>query len=254
MHVERVEHWLAALGLDDAALACGGHAPSHAPSAAALSARGEKPRRVHDNCSGKHAGMLTVARHLGLPVEGYADPDGPIQQRIAAIIAETADLAAPPPSGMDGCSLPTWAVPLRGLATATARLARPDALAPRRREALARLSRAMRKHPELVAGTGRCCTAVMRALPEVTVKTGAEGVYVAALHAHGLGLALKVEDGATRASEAALLACLAARGALPAHAEPELAAFARPVLHSRAGEEVGAIAAAQGWPASAVTR
>lgn len=248
MHVERVERWLARLGLDATALACGGHPPIHAPTAAAMAARGEAPRRVHDNCSGKHSGMLTASRHLGLPVEHYAHPGGALQQRIGAIVAEMADLAEPPPAGIDGCSLPAWALPLRGLATATARLARPDGLPPPRRAALERISRAMRRHPELVAGTGRCCTAVMRALPDVTVKTGAEGVYVAALHAPGLGLALKVEDGATRASEAALIACLRAIGAVPAKAEPALAAFGRPVLRSRAGEEVGAVAAVADWP------
>ena len=248
MHVERVERWLATLDLDASALACGGHMPQHGPTAAAMAARSELPGRVHDNCSGKHAGMLTVARHLGLPVAGYADPNGPLQQRIAAVIAEMADLAAPPPCGIDGCSLPAWALPLRGLATATARLARPDALPLPRRAALERLSRAMRAHPELVAGTGRCCTAVMRALPDLTVKTGAEGVYVAALHGSGLGLALKVEDGVTRASEAALIAVLGALGAVPAEAEAALAVHGRPRLYSRAGEEVGAIAPVPGWP------
>ncbi|HMR29465.1 MAG TPA: asparaginase [Geminicoccaceae bacterium] len=248
MHVGLVERWLARLGLDESALACGGHPPIHAPTAAAMAARGERPRRVHDNCSGKHCGMLTASLHLGLPVAHYAHADGTLQRRIAGIIAELADLSEPPPSGTDGCSLPTWALPLRGLAIATARLARPDGLPAPRRAALERVSRAMRRHPELVAGTGRCCTAVMQALPDVTAKTGAEGVYIAALHAPGLGLALKVEDGATRASEAALVACLRALGAVHGPAEAALAAFGRPVLHSRAGEEVGAVAALADWP------
>lgn len=248
MHVERVERWLAKLGLDDSALACGGHMPHHAPTAAAMAARGGAPGRAHDNCSGKHTGMLTVARHLGLPVEGYADLDGPIQQRIGATIAEIADLSEPPPVGIDGCSVPNWALPLRGLATATARLARPDALPLPRRTALERISRAMRAHPELVAGTGRCCTAVMRALPELTVKTGAEGVYVAALHGPGLGLALKIEDGATRASQVALIASLKALGLVPTEALAALVGFGEPRLYSRAGEVVGSIAPAPGWP------
>jgi L-asparaginase II len=248
MHVERVLRWLARLGLDPSSLACGGHLPSHAPSAAALLAASRMPGREHDNCSGKHTAMLTVARHLGLPPAGYADPRGPIQTRILAAIAETAGLDAAPPAGMDGCSLPTWALPLRSLATAAARLAEPDRMAPARCDALERISRAMRSFPELVAGTGRCCTGVMRALPGVTVKTGAEGVYMAALHGPGLGLALKVEDGAGRASEAALLACLDALGEVPAAAAPALAEWARPAIRSRAGELVGDIAPAAGWP------
>lgn len=248
MHVERVLAWLGRIGLDPSTLACGGHPPLHAASAEALLLAGRRHGREHDNCSGKHAGMLSVARHLGLPPAGYADPHGEIQTRILAAIADTAGLDAPPPAGMDGCSLPTWALPLRGLATAAARLARPEGLAPARCRALQRISRAMRAFPELVAGTGRCCTGVMRALPEITVKTGAEGVYMASLHGPGLGLALKVEDGATRASEAALLACLDALGAVPASAATALAQWARPPIRSRADELVGEIAPAAGWP------
>jgi L-asparaginase II len=248
MHVERVEAWLARLGLDASALACGGQMPARAGDAAALIRAGQEPTRAHDNCSGKHSGMLTACRHLGLPVAGYARVDHPAQQRIATIVAEMAGLDTLPDPGFDGCSLPIWPLPLRSLAAATARLAAPEGLAPDRAAALRRISTAMRQHPELVAGTGRCCTAVMRALPEVTVKTGAEGVYIAALHGPGLGLALKVEDGATRAGEAALLACLEALGCVPDAARPALAVFATPLLHARAGGEVGRIAPRPGWP------
>ena len=248
MHVERVERWLGSIGLGVDALACGGQPPGYAPAAADLLRSGQPPRRSHDNCSGKHTGMLTGARHLRLPVEGYVRPDHELQRRIAHNVAELAGLDRLPEPGTDGCSAPIWPMPLTALATATARLAEPDSLGPTRAAAVRRIAAAMRRHPEMVAGTGRCCTALMREVPEVTVKTGAEGVFIAALHGPGLGLALKVEDGATRASEAALLACLTALGVLPATLGGELAAFAAPEVRSRRGEIVGRVAPAAGWP------
>jgi L-asparaginase II len=163
-------------------------------------------------------------------------------------VAELAGLDRLPEPGTDGCSAPIWPMPLTALATATARLARPDGLGPTRAAALTRISEAMRRRPELVAGTGRCCTQLMREVPGITVKTGAEGVFIAALHGPGLGLALKVEDGATRASEAALLACLQALGALPAALSGELATLAAPEIRSRRGESVGRVGPAAGWP------
>ncbi len=248
MHVERVERWLAALGLGVDALACGGQLPGHPPAAAALLRAGQEPRRSHDNCSGKHTAMLTAARHLGLPVEGYTDPAHPLQARIATAVAELAGLAALPAPGIDGCSAPIWPMPLSALATATARLAAPAGLDPGRAAALTRIAAAMRRHPELVAGTGRCCTLLMQALPEVTVKTGAEGVFIAALHRPGLGVALKVVDGATRAAEVALLACLRALGVLPTEPGEVLRRLAEPAILSRRGEVVGRVAPAPGWP------
>lgn len=248
MHVTRVEAWLARIGLEPGALACGGQMPAREADAAVLIRAGRAPSRAYDNCSGKHTGMLTACRHLGLPTASYARPDHPAQRAIAATVAAMAGLDALPEPGTDGCGLPIWPLPLKALATATARLAAPDGEAPERAAALRRIARAMRRHPELVAGTGRCCTAVMRALPEVSAKTGAEGVYIAALHGPGLGLALKVEDGATRASEAALIACLAALGCIGDAARPALAELAAPLLRTRTGGEVGRVAPCPGWP------
>ena len=189
------------------------------------------------------------ARHLGLAVEGYARPEHGLQRAIAAIVGEVAGLDSLPEPGTDGCSAPIWPMPLKALATATARLARPEGQPAGRAAALGRIAAAMRQHPELVAGTGRCCTALMGALPEVTVKTGAEGVFIAALHGPGLGLALKTEDGAGRAAEVALLACLEALIEVPTAARLALAAFAQPVIRTRAGVPVGRIAPAAGLSA-----
>ena len=249
-HVARVAAWLARLGLDDDALACGPHPPLFAPAAAALARHGGQPRRVHNNCSGKHAGMLAAALGMGEPTRGYEHPEHAVQRHCAAAIADLAGLDRLPPPGIDGCSLPNHPLPLAGLARAAARLADPGGEAPLRRAALARIGSAMRAHPYLVAGTGRCCTAVMSAAPGVVAKTGAEGTYLAAIPDLGLGLALKVEDGATRAAEVALLALLDHLGALDETASATLAPFRERELRNFADLVVGRVTVAAGWPRS----
>ncbi len=250
-HVAAVTAWLARLGLGPEQLACGAHLPSHQPTAAAMQARGEQPGRAHNNCSGKHAGMLTTAVHLGEPVAGYQRPDHPVQQRIRAVLEAMAGERLPAPPGVDGCGIPAWTVSLHGLARMAARFADPAALVPERRAAVHRLGAAMRAEPWFVAGTGRLGTTLMQAAPAVLAKSGAEGVFWAALPEQGLGLALKVEDGAGRAAEPALLAALTALGALDAAARTALAAFANPTLRNHAGDAVGEIRVVAGWPATA---
>ncbi len=249
MHVERVLAWLQRLGLGPEALACGPHPPSFKPAADALIRAGRGPGRVHNNCSGKHTGMLTAALHLGVPTEGYEQPGHPVQQAVAQALRDLTgleDLEAP---GIDGCGVPSWAIPLRALARAFTCFADQRSLPPGRAAAAERIGRAMRRHPELVAGTGRCCTALMRALPQVVAKTGAEGVYAAALPERGLGVALKVEDGAGRAAEVAIIATLAGLGEVGAAAAEALMPFARPTLRNYTDQVVGRIAPVDGWPA-----
>jgi L-asparaginase II len=247
-HVALVEAWLARLGLGEADLACGPHPPLHAPSAAALVRAGTAPRRTHNNCSGKHAGMLAAARRLGAATRGYELLAHPVQRHCAAAIAALAGLDRLPEPGIDGCCLPNHPLPLRGLARAAAQLADPSAQEPVRREALTRIGTAMRAHPHQVAGTGRCCTVLMEALPQVIAKTGAEGAYLAALPERGLGIALKAEDGATRAAETALLAVLAHLRALPEPVPKALARFHTPRVRNTMGAVVGHVRPAPGWP------
>jgi L-asparaginase II len=248
-HVALVRTCLARLGLDPAALECGAHPPLHAAAAQRLAAAGRRPEPVHNNCSGKHAGMITVARHLGAPIVGYSRADHAVQRLIADVVRDMAGVAALSAPAIDGCGVPTWPVPLGSLATALARFAHPVGLPARRADACARLQAAMLAHPHLIAGTDRACTEIMTVAPNVVVKTGAEGVYAACLLKRRLGLVLKVEDGAGRAAPVALLALLRALGALDAKAAAALAGRMQPELRNHAGLVVGRIEPAVGWPA-----
>lgn len=248
-HVAAVGAWLARIGLSGENLECGPHAPSGADSALALACKGETPTRLHNNCSGKHAGMLATALATGAATRGYTGADHSVQRRTRAIMGEMAgeDLDRAP-AGIDGCGIPTVAMSLAGLARAMARIAAPDALAPARREAILRIRRAVAAHPFMVAGAGRFCTKIMEAAGEaILVKTGAEGVFAAALPQQGFGIALKIDDGATRASECATAALLRRFGAPNGTADAALAAYARTELRNWNGTAVGSLAPAPGW-------
>jgi L-asparaginase II len=194
---------LARAGLPATALACGVHAPMDADSACELIRSGTLPSALTHNCSGKHAGMLATAAHLGEPTEGYWRPDHPVQQRIERALSDmTGCRLGPEVRGIDGCSVPNWAIPLAGLARAFARLATGEGLSPARADACRRIAQACWAHPNLVAGPGWLVTLVMERLPgKVLLKSGAEGVYCGALPERGLGFALKIDDGAMRAAE-----------------------------------------------------
>ena len=213
MHTERVAAWLAELGLGDGDLRCGAHMPSDRPTAEGMIRAGERPCQVHNNCSGKHTGFLTLARHLRAGPE-YVEIDHPVQVAARAAFEEATGETSPG-WGVDGCSAPNFACTVGGLARAMAGFATAGTGA--RGEAQRRLVEAMAAHPELVAGEGRACTELMRACGgRAALKTGAEGVYVAILPGPGLGVALKVEDGATRASEALTAAILERLGVVDA--------------------------------------
>ena len=195
------------------------------------------PGHLASNCSGKHAGMLALARAHGWPVAGYHRPDHPVQQRCRAEVARWTGL---PPAAIaeavDGCGVVTFQVPLDAMAGAFARFGVADD------EPATRLRGAMLAHPDLVAGRYRLCTAVMRAYPgEVVAKVGADGVYGAALPRRGLGLAIKVEDGDAHANMAALVAVLRQLGF---EARPSLDRFARFPVYNTRNEIVGALDAA----------
>jgi L-asparaginase II len=202
-HVVVVEGLLAKAGLTPAALGCGVHEPFDAAVARDMIRRGERPTSLHHNCSGKHAAMLATAAHLGELIDGYWLPDHPVQVRIRRVLEDlTGCSLSPEVCGIDGCSVPNWALPPAALAGAFARFVSGKGLTPQRIGRCARIFEACAAHPDLVAGPGRFDTLIMQRLPgKVLVKTGAEGVYCGALREAGLGFALKIDDGAKRASE-----------------------------------------------------
>jgi L-asparaginase II len=210
-HVAVATRMLAAAGLDVAALECGAHWPSHQPSAQALARAGGAPTALHNNCSGKHAGFVCVACALGVDYHGYVTRSHRVQREVRAAIEDLAGVGlSEDVCGVDGCSIPTWAVPLPALATAFARFATGHGLAPRRAQAARRLREACTAKPFYVAGTGRFCTRLMELLgSRALVKTGAEGVFCGALPDQGLGFAVKCDDGAGRAAEVVTAALVA---------------------------------------------
>ena len=208
LHTGTVSAWLADLGLGEGDLRCGQHMPFDDDTRHAMIRAGEPASQLHNNCSGKHTGFLTLNRHLGSGAE-YLEVGHPVQQAVLEqferVTGETS-----PGHAIDGCSAPNFACSLHGMARAMAHFA---ASAPDSAEA--RLHSAMRAHPEYVAGDGRPCTELMRAAGgKVAIKTGAEGFYTAILTEQKLGIALKISDGATRASECAIAALLVKYGAL----------------------------------------
>jgi L-asparaginase II len=209
-HVAGVTTMLAGVGLSAAALACGTHQPTDAAAAREMIRAGASPTPLNHNCSGKHAAMLATARHLAEPTEGYCRPDHPVQQRIRRALEDMTGCALGVDAlGIDGCSVPNWAIPARGLARAFARLATGEGLSPVRAEACQRIREACWAHPELVAGQGQLVTEILQRLGRVLVKSGAEGVYCGAFAERGLGFALKIDDGAKRAAEAAVVQVIA---------------------------------------------
>lgn len=217
IHVDPVNAWMAELGLADDDFRCGPQEPRDLEMRDALIRAYERPAQVHNNCSGKHAGFLTLAAHLGAGPE-YLEIDHPVQVAVKAAFEETTGEHSPG-WAIDGCTAPNHACTLTGLARAMAGFATARDGAGARAEAMVTLRRAMCAHPELVAGEGRACTQLMRAMEgRVAVKTGAEGVFVAILPEKGLGIAVKAEDGATRAAESAIAQILVQLGALaPGH-------------------------------------
>ncbi len=244
-HVAGIGAWLERVGLAAGDLECGPQAPMDREAALARARAGDAPLALTNTCSGKHAGFLTTARHLGEETAGYIKTGHAVQRRVAETLAEVAgcDLAAAP-VGTDGCGIPTIAMPLAAVARAMARLAAPDNLAPTRAAAARRIVAAMTAHPGLVAGRGRYDTVAMEAgRGAFAVKTGAEGVHAAILPRQGLGCALKIEDGAARAAEVAMTALLRHLGAIDDHAEAELADYLERPLINWAGKRVGVIRA-----------
>jgi len=249
IHIAAVQSIMAKIGLDAGYLQCGVQPLLDAAANKAITLSGEKPKNVHHNCSGKHAGMLATAVHLSMNVGDYCHPDSDLQHYITEFIARVADLnPANVAIGINGCSAPVHGIPLQNAAMAFARLVEPVDVSNSDAEALRTVADAMRRHPEYVAACqGRICTELMRngGAVRLTAKSGAEGVYAAGwknpLSSQAYGLAVKVEDGAQRARDPVVIALLQRFGVLPEELPETLMPFAAGLIKNWAGRTVGSI-------------
>ena len=246
-HVELAASMLSKAGLDGNALECGTHWPSHQDSTLALARAGRLPNDLHNNCSGKHSGFICTCVHLGVDPRGYVAAGHRSQQMVReAMQGVTGAAHEAENSGIDGCSIPTYAVPLKDLAIGFARMATGQGLSQSRAEAARRLMAACMAEPFYVAGTGRADTRLMQAAPgRIFVKIGAEGVYCAALPELGFGIALKAGDGGERAAEVMVAAVLSRLLKADEELSGRLAGMARPPVLNRKGLAVGALRPAE---------
>lgn len=239
IHVRMVTEWLAQLGLGESDLRCGPQEPSDHTERDRLIRTGEAPCQIHNNCSGKHSGFLTLTQHLKAGPE-YIEIDHPVQRAIKAATEEVTGETSPG-YGIDGCSAPNFATTVHGLARAMGRFAAATEHGDTRSRAMYRLSHAMAHHPELVEGDGSACTELMRAMGgRVAIKYGAEAVYTAILPEQRIGIALKIVDGGKRAAEAAIAQILVSLGVLDTD-HPATSKWRNAIQRSRRGFVTGSL-------------
>ena len=239
IHTTRVTRWLADMGLGNDDLLCGPQMPDDRDARTDLIKADASPCRIHNNCSGKHAGFLTLSRHLEAGAD-YVDLDHPVQRTVKVAFEEITGETSPG-FGIDGCSAPNFAATLAGMGRAMGAFAGAKPGGDTRQRAAVRLREAMMLHPDLVAGETRACTELMRAAKcKVALKTGAEAFFVAILPEQELGVALKISDGATRASECAIATILVRLGVLDVN-DPMVKNRMNPAVKNRAGQDTGEI-------------
>lgn len=241
-HTETVIHMLHKLGLGVADLQCGAHPPYNVESYEGLLREGGKYTAIHNNCSGKHTGLLATALHLESDPTTYYQPDHPVQRKIVAALALLSDVAAEQiKTGVDGCGVPTFALPLEKLALVFSRLASPERVPEATTSsALKRIVAAMVHYPEMVGGTDVFDTDLMRAYQgRVVAKVGAEGVYGIGIREKGIGIAIKIEDGNPRALPPVALAVLEKLGFLGEQEKETLKQYRSPLVKNNRQEVVG---------------
>jgi L-asparaginase II len=242
-HVATAAAMLAKAGRDVTVLECGAHWSSDQKTIIHQARTLEKPTALHNNCSGKHSGFICTCVHSGYDPKGYVEYDHPLQRDIRATMQSlTGAVLDHDTCGTDGCSIPTYAVPLKGLAHGFAKMGTGQGLEPLRAKAAKRLFDACMAEPFYVAGTKRACTVMMQIAPgKIFAKTGAEGVFCAVLPEKGLSIAVKAEDGAARAAEVMVTALLARYFDKDSAEQSALLAMANKPMHNWNGRHVGDI-------------
>ncbi len=234
-HVSAAASMLTKGGFVESDLECGAHWPMFERASLELAGAGETPCQLHNNCSGKHAGMLAFARALKTDPLGYIRRDHPVQESIAQTMGRLCEFDVPSAHwAVDGCSVPTWAVPLQNVALGFARFCTNGVLEGDEATAATKILQAVSAHPYMVAGEKRFCTGLMKRVPRVFVKTGAEGVYCGCVPHLGLGVTVKCDDGTTRAAECIMATVLAELDGFSADERDVFRQFAtRPVKNRR---------------------
>jgi L-asparaginase II len=241
-HTQAVASLLGRLGLSASDLQCGAQPPGDPAARARLRAVGGEPTAIHNNCSGKHAGFLALALHLGAPTQRYLDPHSPGQVLVHDAVEAMSGVASGDlTTAVDGCSAPTFRMPLSGLATAFARVTNPGALQRPRREACERMVTSVAAHPEMIAGDHRrICTDLARVTRgRIFPKLGGDAVYGIGIVGADRGLAIKIDDGSNRGLHPAIVALLVRFGFLDAAESETLAAWRQASLRNWAGLEIG---------------
>ena len=240
-HLKVIREWLAKVGLNEEHLECGPHLPISDIATSRLREDAASPRRIHNNCSGKHAGLLSTAVYRAEVTRGYLHREHPVQRRVSQVLSQVsgAELVKAP-VGVDGCGIPVIGLPLNALALGMARFGTGSSLGAARSRSARRLYQAMVREPFMLAGTGRwSTTAIEIGEGQFVVKTGAEGVCCAIVPKLGLGIALKIDDGAARAAEAVMSELLARFAGLKEHTIEKLLTLGQPILYNAAGEAIG---------------
>ncbi len=247
-HQAVLTDWMQKVGLDESMLACGPSLPLHQGTAhQLLRDGGDAQRRLH-NCSGKHTGMLTLAKYLNVSLQDYSQYEHETQQHWMQVLTDLTGInVATLPWDRDGCGLPALAMPLQDFARALAGFCRLKGDDSARARAMRTVLDVMHAHPQMVAGSERCCTATMQAHSDLVVKTGAEGVFAAIAPGDGIAIALKIDDGATRAADAALGAVLRHLNIISSDAYHALQQWYAPDILNSQGVVVGRLAASAVW-------
>ncbi|MGE5701595.1 MAG: asparaginase [Clostridia bacterium] len=243
-HTQVVNSMLFRIGLAEDNLQCGAHPPYSQESYLELVKKQIEPSQIHNNCSGKHTGMLALALHLESDISTYHKMEHPVQRKVLEALLELAELTEEQViSGIDGCGVPNFGLPLNKMAQVFAKLANPEHLHPQSlKQAIKRITHAMQQYPEMVSGTNEFCTEVMKVCKsKLIAKAGAEGVYCLGLLDKGIGIAIKAEDGNLRSAYPAAVEVLKQLGELTPQELEALESFHTPVIKNRKGEHVGRV-------------
>lgn len=246
IHTETVEKILKKIGLSIASLQCGTHEPLYLPRAKEMQEAGIPASAVHNNCSGKHSGMLTLCQQLGADPAYYTELRHPVQQLMLQSVSEFTGMPIDRiPIGIDGCGVPVHGLSVYNMALAWARLANPIGMSDKRAATVKRIRTAMMKNSQMIAGTGRLCTALMSAAPgRIVAKSGAEAVYGFAIPELGWGVSLKIADGINRGMSPAVISILKQLDVLTKEEMAKLEPLATITLHNHRGDEIGELRSA----------